>query len=536
MNKGQIQIGQFLRVFSETLGLKKTALLSLSSFEKSVDKGQMQFDETLTGLNKEYEKEFDMVFADLPFGMKPEPFIYDENRKVNQNWNLLTKGLEKINPNGTLFAVIEPRVYFSKPGKDFLVALETKGYFANLFLNAPEKLFQPQTAFNPVVIGFQSHKTDKLFIAEIGNVNPELIANNFREYKSDNIQNGKWVDRNKFVTFQKAKIENEISGLQTQYKDYRHYRLSDVAISINLIREKFNDLPNSVYIPKEGTSKVVSSINDVQIKHQYIFQIQLDPELVLSEYLALFYESDLGQLILSSLSTDSFIPIIPSITKSSIEDSQLAIPPITEQKILILTNKKLEELQDTVNELKSELSLNPKSANTILEKFDSIVSPLKKLSYEDEILSLIRKGENKKTEFKQTFSKNIHTSKKDKEIEKSSLKNIVGFLNAEGGTLLIGVADNGEITGVEDDFFKSNDKYLLNFKNALNTKIGSEFYPLIDFDLFQVLDKHVLRVDCKPSQKACFYDGNEFYVRTNPATDKLEGRQLIEYVKRRFKE
>jgi hypothetical protein len=114
MNKGQIKTGQFLRVFSETLGLKKTALLSLSSFE-SVDKEQMQFDETLTELNKEYEKEFDMVFADLPFGMKREPFIYDENRKVNQNWNLLTKGLEKINPNGTLFAVIEPAVYFSKP-------------------------------------------------------------------------------------------------------------------------------------------------------------------------------------------------------------------------------------------------------------------------------------------------------------------------------------------------------------------------------------------------------------------------------------
>lgn len=532
MNKGQIQIGQFLEVFSEMFGLKKTALLKMSSFE-SVDKEQIQFDETLTELKNENEKEFDMVFADLPFGMSREPFLYDENRKVNQNWNILTKGLGKINSNGTLFAVIEPAVYFSKPGKDFLGALENKGYYVNLFLNAPEKLYQPQTAFNPIIIGFQYQKKDKLFIAEIANENPVLIVNNFKEKESDNIQNGKWIDRETFVTFQKTKIENEISGLQTQYKDYRHYRLSEVAISINMTRESFHDLPNSVYIPKIGTSKVVSSINDTRIKHQNIFQVQLDPELVLSEYLALFYKSDLGQLILSSLSTGSFIP---SITKSSIEDSQLAIPPIAEQKILIHTNQKLEELQDTVNELKSELSLNPKSANTILEKFDSIVSPLKKLSSEDEILSLIRKGENKKTEFKQTFSKNVHTSKKDKEIEKSSLKNIVGFLNAEGGTLLIGVADDGEITGVEDDFFKSNDKYLLNFKNALNTKIGSEFYPLIDFDLFQVLDRYVLRVDCKPSQKACFYDGNEFYVRTNPATDKLEGRQLIEYVKRRFKE
>lgn len=532
MNKGQIQLGQFLKDFSETFNLKKNALLKLSSFE-SIDTTQLHFVETRTELSKGNNKEFDLVFADLPFGMNREPFIYDEKRKVNHNWNLLSNALWEVNSNGTLFAVIEPAVYFSKSGKEFLEILETKGHYCNLILNAPEKIYQPQTAFNPIIIGFQRKKSDKLFIAEIGNENSKLIVNNFKEEQSDNIQNGKWVDRESFVTFQKAKIENEINGLQTQYKDYRHYRLSDVAISINLTRENFSELPNSVYIPKIGTSKVVSSMGEIRIKHQNVFQVQLNPELVLAEYLALFYESDLGQLILSSLSTGSFIP---SITKSSIEESQLAIPPIEEQKILIHTNQKLGELQDTVNELKSELSLNPRSANTILERFDSIVSPLKKLSSEDEILSLIRKGENKRTEFKQTFSKNVHTSKKDKEIEKSSLKNIVGFLNAEGGTLLIGVADNGEITGVEDDFFKSNDKYLLNFKNALNTKIGSEFYPLIDFDLFQVLDRQVLRVDCKPSQRACFYDGNEFYVRTNPATDKLEGRQLIEYVKRRFKE
>jgi hypothetical protein len=532
MNKGQFQLGQFLKDFSETVGLKKTALLRLSSFE-SVDIEQIQFDETLNELNKKNKEEFDMVFADLPFGMNREPFLYDEKRKVNKNWNLLSIALEKIKPNGTLFAVIEPAVYFSKLGKYFLDTLETKGSYCNLLLNVPEKIYQPQTAFNPIVIGFQGNKTDKLFIAEIGSENSELVANNFKEEQSENIPNGKWVDRATFVTFQKAKIENEINGLQTQYKDYRHYRLSEVAVSINLTREGFSELPNSVYVPKIGTSKVVSTLSEIRIKHQNVFQVLLNPELVLSEYLVLFYESDLGQLILSSLSTGSFIP---SITKSIIEEGQLAIPPIAEQKILIHTNQKLEELQNTVNELKSELGLNPKSANTILEKFDSIFSPLKKLTTEDKILSLIRKGENKKTEFKQTFSKNIHTSKKDKEIEKSSLKNIVGFLNAEGGTLLIGVDDNGEITGVEDDFFKSNDKYLLHFKNALNTKIGSEFYPLIDFDLFQVLDRHVLRIDCKPSQKACFFDGNEFYVRTNPATDKLEGRQLIEYVKRRFKE
>lgn len=251
----------------------------------------------------------------------------------------------------------------------------------------------------------------------------------------------------------------------------------------------------------------------------------------MADYLALLYKSELGQLILNSLNTGSFIPII---NKSSIQDSFVAIPKIEEQKLLAHTNNKLEELQNTIEDLRLELSLNPKNAPIILEKFDTIQGPLKTLSVEDEILALIRKGEGKQIEFKQTFSKNIHTQKKDIAIQKSSLKNVVGFLNAKGGTLLIGVADNNEITGIEDDFYQSNDKYLLNFKNAINSKIGSEFHPLIDYDIYKVWDKKVLKVDCQPSKRACFYDSNEFYVRTNPATDRLEGQKLIEYVNRRF--
>ena len=53
------------------------------------------------------------------------------------------------------------------------------------------------------------------------------------------------------------------------------------------------------------------------------------------------------------------------------------------------------------------------------------------------------KVENLKVEFKETLSKNIHTNKKDQNLQSSVLKNIVGFLNKNGGKLLVGVADNG---------------------------------------------------------------------------------------------
>ena len=88
------------------------------------------------------------------------------------------------------------------------------------------------------------------------------------------------------------------------------------------------------------------------------------------------------------------------------------MPSLEEQKILLNANSKLEKLNETISELKSELGINPHAAKTILEKFDIIHSPIEKLTKEDEILSIIRMGENKHVEFKSTLSTNIHTNKK----------------------------------------------------------------------------------------------------------------------------
>ena len=62
-----------------------------------------------------------------------------------------------------------------------------------------------------------------------------------------------------------------------------------------------------------------------------------------------------------------------------------------------------------------------------------------------------------------------------------------------------------------------------------------DFLHLIDYDLHSVDGKLVLKIDCKPSSDPCFYDQIEFYVRTNPATDKLEGKKQVDYIKTRFK-
>ena len=159
------------------------------------------------------------------------------------------------------------------------------------------------------------------------------------------------------------------------------------------------------------------------------------------------------------------------------------------------------------------------------------------LSEEDQIKLLIPKGESKILEFKQTFSLDVKTGSKEKYIEISALKTVGAFLNSEGGDLLIGVNDDGEITGVNEEisrFHKNEDKFMLNFKNHLKSKIGEGFYPLVDYKMVEVDGRNVLRVNCGIANTPCFLEDTEFYVRSGPATDMLEGKKQHEYIQERF--
>lgn len=528
MTQGQITVTEFIKEYKKQNSYRNDIILKLSDLN-TFDSDTIGFSKEISeenNINKQ-NSEFDLVVGDFPFSMQRVAVDF-LNFKISQNWNLIYNSLKLLN-NGTAFFVVEPSIYYSKQGKDFFKALDEFGYYNNGVYNLPEKTYT-QTGFKPIIISFTKNKTNKLVIANLEIQNIQNIVKNSIARTGSNISNGMLIEKKSFSTFHKIEILNQISRLKTHYKEYDKYQLSEISTSINLSRERFEDLPNCIYIPKIGTSKVVSSLEEIKIKHQNLFQIVLNDKLVLADYLAIFYKSELGQLMLNSLVTG----YIPAINKKNIEDSYVAIPKLPEQTKLIHTYNKLNDLQETISDLQIELGLNPKNADVILEKFDAIQKPLLDLTKEDSILSLIRKGEGKKIEFKQTFSKNIRTNKKDKEIEKSSLKNIVGFLNAEGGTLLIGVSDDEDVTGIEDDYYQSNDKYLLHFKNAINTKIGSEFYPLIDYDIYEVLGKRVLKIDCLKSSEPCFYEEKEFFVRTNPATDKLEGKKQREYIKRRF--
>lgn len=150
---------------------------------------------------------------------------------------------------------------------------------------------------------------------------------------------------------------------------------------------------------------------------------------------------------------------------------------------------------------------------------------------------IIRQGENDFVEFKSTLRWNLFSNKKDKAIEKAVLKTLVAFMNSKGGLLLIGVADDGAILGLDNDQFPNNDKILLHLTSLVKKRIGTLYLKFLHFSIERIEDKEVLRVDCQPSTLPAYLKDDQqdhFFIRTGPSTTDLRLSKVYTYIKGRF--
>ena len=154
----------------------------------------------------------------------------------------------------------------------------------------------------------------------------------------------------------------------------------------------------------------------------------------------------------------------------------------------------------------------------------------------DRVKSLIRLGESNRVEFKSTLRWNLKTDRSEKVIDKAWLKSVAGFLNSDGGALLVGVTDNGGIMGIEADNFDNEDKYLLHVNNRIQQHIGLEHSGFIGYQLVPVDNQKVLLVECQPSPSPVFLKiskEEEFYIRVGPGSRRLSTSEVVAYVTNR---
>jgi len=209
------------------------------------------------------------------------------------------------------------------------------------------------------------------------------------------------------------------------------------------------------------------------------------------------------------------------------------------ERFMIPMNEEAWEIENYEEFLAQRRSLIARSINQFMEDLRTDSRPLEEggASNEKSAATLIDQGESETLEFKSTLRWHLYAERMDKEIEHASLKTVAAFLNTDGGTLLIGVNDDGESRGLDDDQFDSHDDMMLHFTNIVKQRIGTSFMRFLNLSVEKVDGEEVFRIDCEPSVVPAYLDfQNEehFYIRTGPATSELQPSEIHDYIRNNF--
>ena len=185
---------------------------------------------------------------------------------------------------------------------------------------------------------------------------------------------------------------------------------------------------------------------------------------------------------------------------------------------------------------------------------------------DNDIEQLIQNGENERVEFKSSslWSKNytqdriqdgrsweLHQFGRDAS-KFIIAKTIAGFLNTDGGHLIIGVKENksqkqDEVIGIESEFYKLQDPCTDGYRRIIVDDIIRKYFlheiynHISDYIRisFPVLDgKTLCWLQIKRSTAKAFLKAGKteyFFIRTDAETRQIEGKELVEYCERRYK-
>ncbi|MGW5522433.1 RNA-binding domain-containing protein [Gordonia sp. NPDC003950] len=165
------------------------------------------------------------------------------------------------------------------------------------------------------------------------------------------------------------------------------------------------------------------------------------------------------------------------------------------------------------------------------------------------VAELIAAGESAQVEFKSTARINTRTGEKDPRMEQVIVKTVSAFLNADGGTLLIGVDDEGTPLGLDADYatlrVPDADRFELWLRDLLTTALGQNAAAAVDVSIEDVAvpdssgTQPVCRVVSHPSPRPVYLRPGknappEFWVRTGNSSRHLGVDQAADYVMHRW--
>lgn len=155
--------------------------------------------------------------------------------------------------------------------------------------------------------------------------------------------------------------------------------------------------------------------------------------------------------------------------------------------------------------------------------------------------SIIAGGENEQVEFKATARWDLRHQKVSKTMEVMIAKTLAAFLNHEGGSLFIGIHDDGSITGLQYDYatLKHGDRD--GFQQFVMTlakhRLGGDVCALIHLSIAEIGEHDICRIIIEPAHRPVYVqDGGaaHYFVRTGSISRELDVAEAIQHIALRW--
>ena len=157
-------------------------------------------------------------------------------------------------------------------------------------------------------------------------------------------------------------------------------------------------------------------------------------------------------------------------------------------------------------------------------------------------------GESERLEFKSSMRWDYQAQSINKKLEEVILKSLAAFNNGKGGTLLIGVNDEGQALGLEPDLQSlrqpDTDHFELHLRNLISQTYGVEYGAAFLRITFPTLQEHTICcIEIEPGRNPLYAPitdksgrrQEKFFVRSGNASREISRlSEVMQYIQGRF--
>jgi len=463
----------------------------------------------------------------------------DELEKKQYDFGLtfMTRAMTGVVTKRALFEIVHDR-----PKEELMSGWKQLNRILDYLISIlPNKAFIHSTQdvntnniFIPIIVYLSIHDNKFKSKAEINNAIHWLyLANIWSRYSSQTNQKlesdlsiivrnpNPWVELIDAIKDQRGRIKVDEKDLEGRNTSHPLYRMTYVLAKANGAMDWFNGIPlggsGGRYFGWQSHHIFPSSL---------LYKGEYDPE------------NHIDKKIVNEIANRAFLTAESNIDVSNTPPNEY-LPEIEEnfpgalRKQFIPMNEELWELENYEEFLEVRRKTIAKCINDYLNSL--IIEPEE--VREKTIDELIALGESISLEFKSSLQWDVRQNHINKNLRHSVLKTIAAFLNTEGGILIIGVEDNGNVFGLESDYLTtddSRDKYLNLLNILVKDYVGLDMSPYIQIKIENVKGKDVCIVRVEKSHKPIFMktDGQQkqLFVRRGTTTHALDPEETYNYI------